>query len=125
MRCPFDVSQVACLSGGNDGGSGGGAGGDNYNPNDPNNELGDVIAIKIIMIGESSGYVDIRYGGGSIAVDCGNGDISFGSSDYGVVNCWFLTKGIYIVKLSGDFTYYGGVSGLNFSESQLFKLYIY
>ncbi|MBQ9732445.1 MAG: hypothetical protein IJV97_05115 [Alphaproteobacteria bacterium] len=65
LRCPFDVSQVACLSGGSDSGSGGG---DNYNPNDPNNELGDVIAFEVYY--PAGGYLYFTYGGGNIVVDC-------------------------------------------------------
>ena len=110
LRCPFDVSQVACLSGGSDGGSGGETGGDNYNPNDPNNELGDVIALKINV--SAAGSVTFTYGGGNIYVDCGEGTIVGGSaSSSGEVSCSYSESGNYTVKLSGDFTYFGGVTG--------------
>ena len=99
LRCPFDVSQVACLSSGNDGGSGGGAGGDNYNPNDPNNELGDVIALKINV--SAAGSATFTYGGGNIYVDCGEGTIVGGSaSSSGTVSCSYTEIGDYTVKLS-------------------------
>ncbi|MBQ9732165.1 MAG: leucine-rich repeat protein [Alphaproteobacteria bacterium] len=110
LRCPFDISQVACLSSGSDGGSGGETGGDNYNPYDPNNELGDVIAVKIKIsaIGEPATFT---YGGGNIYVDCGDGTIAGGSaSSSGTVSCYYTKVGTYTVKLSGDFTYYGGSS---------------
>ena len=111
LRCPFDVSQVACVGGGTGaGGSGGGAGGDNYNPNDPNNELGDVIALKINV--SEAGNATFTFGGGNIYVDCGEGTIVGGSaSSSGTVSCSYTEIGDYTVKLSGDFTYFGGVGG--------------
>ncbi len=118
LRCPFDVSQVACLSGGSDGGSG--AGGDNYNPNDPNNELGDVIALKINV--SAAGSATFTYGGGSIYVDCGEGTLEGGSAlSSGTVSCSYTEIGDYTVKLSGDFTYFGGVSG-NGTVAKIIKL---
>ena len=108
LRCPFDVSQVACVGGGSNSGGSGGSG-DDYNPNDPNNELGDVIALKFVL--SSSGNIKFTYGGGSIFVDCGEGTIVGGSaSSSGTITCTYRTAGTYTVKLSGDFTYYGGSS---------------
>ena len=124
LRCPFDVSQVACLSGGSDSG-GSGAGGDNYNPNDPNNELGDVIAVKIVI--PSTGSATFTYGGGNIYVDCGDGTIVGGSAgSSGTITCTYSTAGTFIAKLSGDFTYYGGcptsVSLIKLDKSGITKI---
>ncbi|MBQ9732447.1 MAG: leucine-rich repeat protein, partial [Alphaproteobacteria bacterium] len=52
------------------------------------------------------------YGGGSIYVDCGEGTLVGGSAlSSGTVSCSYTEIGDYTVKLSGDFTYFGGVSG--------------
>ena len=106
LRCPFDVSQVACVGGSS--GAGGGSG-----------ELGDVIAIRIVVTSDNIGFVQFTYGGGNIVVDCGNGQISsgFASANNGKIICWYLNRGFYTVKLSGDFTYYGGHTSLQFSDN--------
>ena len=106
LRCPFDVSQVACV-GGSSGTSGGGG---DYNPNDPNDELGD--AIVLVIDKTATGDIAFTYGGGNIYVDCGNGIIVGGSaSSSGTISCSYSELGKYTVKLSGSFTYYGGASG--------------
>ena len=116
LRCPFDDELVACIGGKS--GTGGGAGGDDYNPYDPNDELGDVIALVIDKT--ATGNIDFTYGGGNIMVDCGNGTIVGGSaSSSGTVSCSYPELGKYTVKLSGSFTYYGGASG---SPTTLLKL---
>ena len=97
LRCPFDVSQVACLSSGNDGGSG--AGGDNYNPHDPNNELGDAVVFELKTDAPNINFAVYVSGGGVIA-DCG-GEITISSLD--TISCSFSGSGPYIVKLAGDF----------------------
>ena len=107
LRCPFDVSQVACLSGGSD--SSGGGSGDEYNPNDPNNELGDAIVITINVT--TAGTVKFNFGEGNIYADCGNGIISSAGTDStSTVSCSYTNAGDYTVTLSGDFTYYGGIN---------------
>ena len=96
LRCPFDVSQVACV--------GGGTGNEDseYNPNDPNNEFGDAVVIELNAKAEAYAF-DYK---GSIVVDCGNGNFYRGWSN-GYSNpgqCKYSTAGKYIVKFFGSFT---------------------
>ena len=116
LRCPFDVSQVACLSGGSDGGSGGGAGGDggdNYNPNDPNNEFEDAIILELKITDDNLNKVsaDFEFGGGNIVVDCGDGEIirdGYMGEGTKLVSCGYMGVGKYIFKASGTFTHFIG-----------------
>ena len=114
LRCPFDVSQVACLSTGSDssGGSGGGDDGSEYNPNDPNNELEDAIILEIeITANEVGQELEFRYAGGNIIADCGNGEIvksGCGDDTTARLSCTYEEAGKYTLKLRGDFTYFDG-----------------
>ncbi len=128
LRCPFDVSQVACLSGGSDGGSGGGAGGDggdNYNPNDPNNEFEDAIILEITIadsnVGKKFGF---KYGGGNIVVDCGNGTIikSGTGSDIALKHCIYDEAGTYIFKAKGPFTSFDGYESAYAGEYGIYSV---
>ncbi|MBE6453016.1 MAG: hypothetical protein E7012_05970 [Alphaproteobacteria bacterium] len=113
IRCPFDVSQVACVSGGNVSGSG----------DDGNGDTGDTDDAIILKFNVTGGYsLILTYGGGSIKADCGNGFVASGFASNetgGTVKCYFPEAGIYTVKLSGDFTYYGGANSF---PLQLIKL---
>ncbi|MBQ9731837.1 MAG: hypothetical protein IJV97_01960 [Alphaproteobacteria bacterium] len=95
LRCPFDVSQVACVGGtGNEDGE--------YNPNDPNNEFGDAVVIELKAKAETNSF-GYR---GNIVVDCGNDTFYRGGSGSGIglATCKYTTAGSYIVKIYGNYT---------------------
>jgi len=95
LRCPFDTTAYLCLELGS---------GD-----DGNGDTDDIIELMFNVADPVA--VSFTYGGGSIKVDCGNGYVATGkTSNTSNVSCVWSVPGNYTLKLSGDFTYYGGSS---------------
>ncbi|MBE6452640.1 MAG: hypothetical protein E7012_04045 [Alphaproteobacteria bacterium] len=106
LTCPFDSSKVYCSGGSGDGEADGET---------------DSDTIELLFYSVPSGKtITFTYGGGSIEVDCGNGNIVTGTAtDTGTVKCKYTESGNAYVTIRGDFTYYGGSST---TVSAIFKL---